>query len=179
MENNVSSTGADPHFWERVRQRAFELSQLRGKVEGHEWEDWFQAEKEIRETLATPATNGLPTEDDQTTKGPLHSPVRSAVPLSNEKRTDPGHKDSTRLAVSLFQALAVCLGILLILLAIILAGKGEQVDYKILQHLFAEVGAVIVAFGLLHLFYDRAFRREFTSKQRSNFAKSSKRIFSY
>lgn len=32
---------------ERVRQRAFELFQLRGCQDGHDFDDWMQAEAEI------------------------------------------------------------------------------------------------------------------------------------
>jgi hypothetical protein len=32
---------------ERIRQRAFELFQLRGCQDGHDFDDWMQAEAEI------------------------------------------------------------------------------------------------------------------------------------
>lgn len=32
---------------ERIRQRAFELFQLRGCQNGHDFDDWMQAEEEI------------------------------------------------------------------------------------------------------------------------------------
>ena len=32
---------------ERIRARAFELFEERGREEGHDWEDWFRAEEEI------------------------------------------------------------------------------------------------------------------------------------
>lgn len=32
---------------ERIRQRAYELYEARGRVEGHDVEDWLQAEAEI------------------------------------------------------------------------------------------------------------------------------------
>jgi len=32
---------------ERVRQRAFELFQLRGCQDGHDFDDWMQAEAEV------------------------------------------------------------------------------------------------------------------------------------
>jgi len=32
---------------ERIRTRAYELFEERGREEGHDWEDWFRAEKEI------------------------------------------------------------------------------------------------------------------------------------
>jgi hypothetical protein len=33
---------------EEIRQRAFELFESRGSEEGHELEDWLQAEEEVR-----------------------------------------------------------------------------------------------------------------------------------
>lgn len=33
---------------ERIRQRAFELFQLRGCQDGHDFDDWMQAEEEVR-----------------------------------------------------------------------------------------------------------------------------------
>ena len=33
---------------ERIRQRAFELFQLRGRQDGHDFDDWMQAEAEVR-----------------------------------------------------------------------------------------------------------------------------------
>lgn len=35
-------------FDERIRQRAFELFQLRGCQDGHDFDDWMQAEAEVR-----------------------------------------------------------------------------------------------------------------------------------
>lgn len=32
---------------ERIRTRAYELFEERGREEGHDWEDWFRAEEEI------------------------------------------------------------------------------------------------------------------------------------
>ena len=32
---------------EKIRQRAYELFEARGREEGHEFEDWLQAEAEI------------------------------------------------------------------------------------------------------------------------------------
>jgi hypothetical protein len=34
---------------ERIRQRAFELFQLRGCQDGHDFDDWMQAEAEVRD----------------------------------------------------------------------------------------------------------------------------------
>ena len=33
---------------EDVRTRAYELYEARGREPGHEWEDWLQAEREVR-----------------------------------------------------------------------------------------------------------------------------------
>ncbi|HKW68571.1 MAG TPA: DUF2934 domain-containing protein [Terriglobales bacterium] len=33
---------------ERIRQRAFELFQLRGCQDGHDFDDWMEAEAEVR-----------------------------------------------------------------------------------------------------------------------------------
>jgi len=35
---------------ERIRQRAYELHEQRGKIDGFALYDWFQAESEIRKT---------------------------------------------------------------------------------------------------------------------------------
>ena len=34
---------------ESIRQRAYELYEQRGHIEGHELEDWLQAEAEVKE----------------------------------------------------------------------------------------------------------------------------------
>ena len=31
-----------------VERRAYELFEQRGRVDGHDWDDWLQAEREIR-----------------------------------------------------------------------------------------------------------------------------------
>ena len=33
---------------EAVKKRAYELYLKRGRVPGHEWEDWFEAERQIK-----------------------------------------------------------------------------------------------------------------------------------
>lgn len=40
---------------EQIRQRAYELYEARGCEEGHEWDDWFQAEAEITHKAKTAA----------------------------------------------------------------------------------------------------------------------------
>lgn len=32
---------------QKVRQRAYELYELRGREEGHDWDDWLKAESEV------------------------------------------------------------------------------------------------------------------------------------
>jgi Protein of unknown function (DUF2934) len=40
--------GAQPqNLEEQIRQRAYELYEARGRVDGHQLEDWLQAENEI------------------------------------------------------------------------------------------------------------------------------------
>ena len=43
---------SDPDSFERlnelIRMRAYELYEARGREPGHEWEDWLQAEREVR-----------------------------------------------------------------------------------------------------------------------------------
>lgn len=46
QERAVSSTDARTTE-ERIRVRAYELFEERGKEEGHDLEDWFRAEEEI------------------------------------------------------------------------------------------------------------------------------------
>jgi hypothetical protein len=130
MDSNISSTDNDPDFVRKVRQRALELAQQRGMVEGHEWEDWFQAQKEIRESLTTSAVRGPSTPDDQTAQSPMRLQVRYAASILDKKKNNLGSK-----AVLLFQILAVCVGLLLIavavVIAIVFAGKDEPVKYEI------------------------------------------------
>ena len=41
---------------QQIQQRAYELYEQRGKAEGHELDDWLQAECEIKGTQANAAT---------------------------------------------------------------------------------------------------------------------------
>jgi hypothetical protein len=45
--DGVSSLEAPLDLREQVRRRAFELYEQRGREEGHELDDWLQAESEI------------------------------------------------------------------------------------------------------------------------------------
>jgi hypothetical protein len=44
---NNPGAAAQTQIQERIRVRAYELYEQRGKVEGHDLEDWLQAEQEI------------------------------------------------------------------------------------------------------------------------------------
>ena len=44
---NTAFTGDPQMIEERIRARAYELFEERGREEGHDWEDWFRAEEEI------------------------------------------------------------------------------------------------------------------------------------
>ena len=50
--NDVQSTESPLDFQEQVRRRAFELYEQRGREEGHELDDWLQAESETVRTQA-------------------------------------------------------------------------------------------------------------------------------
>jgi hypothetical protein len=41
---------------QQIQQRAYELYEQRGRADGHELDDWFQAECEIKSTRANAAT---------------------------------------------------------------------------------------------------------------------------
>jgi hypothetical protein len=41
---------------QQIQQRAYELYEQRGRTDGHDWDDWLQAECEIKGTQATAAT---------------------------------------------------------------------------------------------------------------------------
>ena len=44
----TTATAADVNREEEVAQRAYELYEQRGGEPGHAWDDWFQAERELR-----------------------------------------------------------------------------------------------------------------------------------
>ncbi|MFL6303021.1 MAG: DUF2934 domain-containing protein [Candidatus Sulfotelmatobacter sp.] len=44
---NDAGAAAQLQMQERIRVRAYELYEQRGKVEGHDLEDWLQAEEEV------------------------------------------------------------------------------------------------------------------------------------
>jgi hypothetical protein len=50
---SVNGTSLSDQLLERISQRAFELYELRGVAHGHDAEDWFEAERQIRAKVAT------------------------------------------------------------------------------------------------------------------------------
>lgn len=49
---NVTSESRDIELEEQIRLRAYELYETRGRQDGHEMEDWLQAETELKEKMA-------------------------------------------------------------------------------------------------------------------------------
>lgn len=48
QRSSEPETGQAPEqLQERIRQRAFELYQLRGEEDGHDLDDWLEAESEV------------------------------------------------------------------------------------------------------------------------------------
>jgi P-type Cu2+ transporter len=43
-----------PELEERIRRRAYELYEQRGREDGHELDDWLQAESEVTQKKANP-----------------------------------------------------------------------------------------------------------------------------
>jgi hypothetical protein len=53
---SITQPGSTPELLERIRSRAYELFEQRGRHEGHEVEDWLQAEAEVlQQTTKTTA----------------------------------------------------------------------------------------------------------------------------
>jgi Protein of unknown function (DUF2934) len=53
---SITQPGSTPELLEQIRIRAYELFEQRGRAEGHEIEDWLQAENEVlRKTAKTSA----------------------------------------------------------------------------------------------------------------------------
>lgn len=48
VRTQTDSTTVNPE--EKIRQRAYELYDARGRAEGHDFDDWLQAEAEITGT---------------------------------------------------------------------------------------------------------------------------------
>ena len=49
---SVNGRPLTEQLFERIRRRAYELYQLRGEAHGHDAEDWFEAERQVREDIA-------------------------------------------------------------------------------------------------------------------------------
>jgi hypothetical protein len=55
-QQSITQPGSTPELLEQIRIRAYELFEERGRAEGHEVEDWLQAEDEVlRKTAKTSA----------------------------------------------------------------------------------------------------------------------------
>lgn len=51
-ETTAPTTEALGEVQEQIRRRAYELYEQRGKEDGHELEDWLQAEAEVSQSMA-------------------------------------------------------------------------------------------------------------------------------
>jgi hypothetical protein len=49
---SITQPGSTPELLEQIRIRAYELFEQRGRAEGHEVEDWLQAEDEVLQKTA-------------------------------------------------------------------------------------------------------------------------------
>jgi hypothetical protein len=45
--HNAEPTKGEPDFQEQIRLRAYQLYESRGRVDGHDLEDWLAAEDEV------------------------------------------------------------------------------------------------------------------------------------
>jgi hypothetical protein len=55
MANETEQNEAEPmgSSIEYVRRRAYELYEQRGRADGHDWEDWLEAERQLRPAAST------------------------------------------------------------------------------------------------------------------------------
>jgi hypothetical protein len=53
MQNDADPTNVDQ---EAVQRRAYELYEKRGREDGHDWDDWLAAERELRGSVVAEAT---------------------------------------------------------------------------------------------------------------------------
>lgn len=51
----TTQSGSTPELLEQIRYRAYELFEQRGRREGHDLEDWLQAEVEVLQKAKTTA----------------------------------------------------------------------------------------------------------------------------
>ncbi len=50
---SVNGSPLTEQLFERIGRRAYELYELRGESHGHDAEDWFEAERQIRAEIVT------------------------------------------------------------------------------------------------------------------------------
>ncbi len=60
----LAVTKSAPELQERIRQRAHELYEQRGRDEGHELDDWLQAESEVAQKKAKAVAGPYPCLDN-------------------------------------------------------------------------------------------------------------------
>ena len=56
-ETRPSFTESRPDA-DRIAQRAYERCEVRGREDGHDMEDWFEAERELEQGVASDSTAG-------------------------------------------------------------------------------------------------------------------------
>jgi hypothetical protein len=52
LETNSPEIEAPYELQEQIRRRAYELYEQRGAQDGHELEDWLQAEAEVKQSMS-------------------------------------------------------------------------------------------------------------------------------
>ena len=52
LEENLPEIEATGDLQEQIRRRAYELYEQRGAENGHELEDWLQAEAEVKQSMS-------------------------------------------------------------------------------------------------------------------------------
>ena len=55
MLENVMQKRIDAELQSYIRERAYRLYEIRGRVDGLDWQDWFNAERDIFDELNHPA----------------------------------------------------------------------------------------------------------------------------
>jgi hypothetical protein len=54
----TSPRPADVSSADRIAQRAYERYEARGREDGHDMEDWFEAERELQQGVSPDSTTG-------------------------------------------------------------------------------------------------------------------------
>lgn len=54
----TSPRPADASSADRIAQRAYERYEARGREDGHDMEDWFEAEQELQQGVSSDSTAG-------------------------------------------------------------------------------------------------------------------------